>query len=74
MWHRRAEDGSPAGYTADIAEAGIFEVSVAALYHDNHDDRAVPVSEAANGLRRRLDALDTQRVSLAATIQQLEAA
>lgn len=75
-WHRRSADGGACGYTLDIADAGIFETSTAMAYDDgpDGDDHAITIAEAAEGLRRRLASLDAQRVSLAETINQLEAA
>lgn len=44
-WHRRDGAGRAAGYTTDIAEAGLFPFSKAHAYHDGVVNEAFHVSE-----------------------------
>lgn len=53
MWHRRGSDGTAAGYTADLSQAGLFPFSKACAYHDGITNEAFHVSE-------KVDLIDLQ--------------
>lgn len=53
MWHRRNEAGGAAGYTSELAEAGVFDKHTAQTYGDGETNEAIHVST-------RFDAINTE--------------
>lgn len=63
MWHRQGFSG----YTCDIDDAGVFDHAEASRYHDTSPhprDVAVPVSDYAQSLNRRIRELERRRQHL----------
>lgn len=55
-WHRRSADGRAAGYTDDVAQAGVFDERTARAYHDTAPKRyrrdvSVPAAKVAAALK-----------------------
>lgn len=71
-WHRRSSSGGAAGYTSDIAQAGLFDEKVARAYHDpppHRRDEAIPAAKIIRQLRERLAELDAERAEFAAKVE-----
>lgn len=76
-WHMSSSTGSAAGYTNDIAQAGLFDERTARAYHDpppHRRDEAVPARKAIKELHGRLGALTAARDAFAAKVASVEAA
>jgi hypothetical protein len=55
LWHRRCSDtGGACGYTADIAEAGLFPRSKALGYHDGERNEPFHFSEKLALIQRAI--------------------
>lgn len=75
-WHCRNSTGGAAGYTDDIANAGVFDEQKAREYHDPppyRRDEAVPFSKAFAKLDARLVAMTAERDALADKIAAAKA-
>lgn len=73
-WHMRSSAGGAAGYTSDIAQAGIFEFKTANAYNDKPPsarDRAIPVAKAMKAMLYRLSQLRTDAGLYAARIAEV---
>jgi hypothetical protein len=66
-WHRRDEEGCAAGYTGDIAQAGIFDREKAASYHDGDRNEALHISD-------KMPEIEAEIAKLEAAAQRLRAA
>lgn len=76
-WHVRSATGGAAGYTSDIASAGVFDASAAKAYHDSpphRRDEAIPARRAVKGLETRLAEMDAERARFADTVEKVRAA
>lgn len=65
-WHRRSSTGGAAGYTDNLAYAGVFSIAMARAYHDGEINTAVHVSEVADRVDREIADLDERRANLIA--------
>jgi hypothetical protein len=75
LWHCRDQDGRAAGYTSDVARAGLFEERVASSFaREPTVNRAVPAAEAVEHLRTRLTELALERETVLSALNLLEAA
>jgi len=75
-WHRRSPEGHAAGYTDDIAHAGVFDEKMARAYHDpppHRRDEAVPLSHVADKMEARLGQMTAERDALAERIHAMRA-
>lgn len=74
-WHRKSADGGAAGYTDDIAHAGVFGFEKARAYHDLNiarpRDEAIPVRRHLRAMRARLQELTDERDAFARVIETL---
>lgn len=66
-WHRRGESGGAAGYTDELASAGVFPESVASAYNDRENNEAVHVRDKAAEIQAELD----RAISALASLQVL---
>lgn len=72
----RSSAGGAAGYTDDIASAGIFDEEKARQYHDPppyRRDEAVPFAKAFDKLEARLGAMTAERDAFANKIATAKA-
>jgi hypothetical protein len=76
-WHRRSDTGGAAGYTNDVAQAGVFDFAKAREYHDyqfpNGRDEAVPRHRVKKLLQARAKELEAERQKIDALIAEVAA-
>ena len=65
-WHRRSSTGGAAGYTDNLAHAGLFPFSIARSYHDGEVNEAFHASVVADRVDREVADLDERRQLLLA--------
>ena len=65
-WHRRSSTGGAAGYTDNIAHAGLFPFSTARAYHDGEVNEAYHASATVDRVDREIADLDARRAALLA--------
>lgn len=65
-WHRRSDDGQAAGYTRDIAKAGVFDRAKARVYHDETVTKISERDNAAVHVRDQIAAMDARVAELRA--------
>lgn len=72
-WHRRTEDGTAAGYTADIAQAGIFDRAKALQYHEARVEKCIYRMNSVVHVRDQIAALKARAAEIRAEAVQAEA-
>ena len=75
-WHRRSSDGGAAGYTNDVAQAGVFDERVARAYHDAgprkyRRDVSVPAAKVAASLAHAAAVKRAEADAIEATLARI---
>ncbi|UPT53177.1 hypothetical protein [Synechococcus phage Ssp-JY42] len=73
-WHRRSSDGGAAGYTNDVACAGIFDERVARMYHEDgpkahRRNVSIPAAMVAATLRHKAAEKRAEADAIEATLK-----
>jgi hypothetical protein len=77
-WHCKSSTGGAAGYSDDIAQAGVFDYEVAKAYHDADrtprwvDNEAVPGSRLLKDMEQRLAEIEASRIALSNKIDRIQ--
>lgn len=72
-WHVRSSTGGAAGYTSDLAQAGVFDEATARGYHDtgprrHRRDVSIPAARVKAAMLHRLAQMTAERDAFADVI------
>lgn len=72
-WHRRSQDGTAGGYTADVAQAGVFDRTRALEYHEARVAKCIYRMNSVVHVRDQVATIRARAAEIRAEAAQVEA-